>query len=249
MATVGSNEGNRVHSIRKRKHYMEHTGTIRDLGTENDERNIQQSKTEGIMPERHPIHVAAGRKACTGSPQSGSLPPKVLPGLLDHFIDLAFILDKPLRNPSFVTVLQLDEPIAAFAAPGHPLTERHAVSIADLSGMSFILTGKDCCYRKQLESILAQAGVTPKIVLETGSIQVLKQMAVSGLGICVLPVSAVSREIRCGQLVPIRCSLPFDMQSQLILHKDKWRSEYLEAFLRCAGNLYAPGTAAESDIP
>lgn len=167
--------------------------------------------------------------------------------LLDNSIDLAFILDRPIRNPSFAAALQLDEPIAVFAPPGYPLAQKQAVSIADFHSMPFVLTGKDCCYRKQFESMLAQADVTPKIVLETGSIQVLKQMAVSGLGVCVLPVSAVSQELQNGQLVQIHCTLPFDIQSQLILHKDKWHSEYLEAFLHCTGSLYAQSTAAKPD--
>lgn len=158
------------------------------------------------------------------------------PLLLSGSIDLALILDTAFHHPSLTTALQMNEPISAFAAPGHPLIKKNTVSPAEFAGMPLLLTGKGCAYRKVFEGTLLEAGVSPKIVLETGSIQVLIQMARSGLGICVLPVSAVSEELRNGGLLPISCRLQFDVMFQLIYHKDKWMPEHLKDFIETVKN-------------
>jgi len=44
------------------------------------------------------------------------------------------------------------------------------------------------------EKDLLDASITPKIVLETSSLEVIKQAVLSGLGICVLPQFSVQKE-------------------------------------------------------
>lgn len=160
--------------------------------------------------------------------------------LESNAIDIAFVLDTLVSSPVLTNVLQIDETISAFAAPGHPLVQKERVSITDFSGQLLILTGKGCRYRKCFEHDLTKAGVTPKIVLETGSIQVIRQTAVSGLGICVLPLSAVRQELDCGQLARINYDMDYGIQSQLIYHKDKWLSQGLKSFIDIIGETYRP---------
>ena len=149
----------------------------------------------------------------------------------DNSIDIAFTLDIPIQNPNIITTLKIEEPVHMWALPSHPLINKKHVSIHDLQDLPLILTSKSCCYRKQFERELNEASITPKILLETGSLQVIKQTVLSGLGACILPQLAVQKELSHNELVQINCPVHFNIVSQLIYHKDKWLSDALKDFI------------------
>lgn len=151
--------------------------------------------------------------------------------LANNSIDIAFLLGTPVCNSSFITELQIDEAIGAFSKPDHLLAQKSKVSITDFADVPLILTSKQCCYRKKFDKDLSEAGIPPKIVLETSSVQVIKQAALSGLGVCVLPVLAVREEINNGKLVMINYDMKYGIMTQLIYHKDKWISKCLKDFV------------------
>ncbi|MFT3986004.1 MAG: LysR family transcriptional regulator [Lachnospiraceae bacterium] len=154
-----------------------------------------------------------------------------IPLLTNNTIDIAFTLDVPINNSSIDTALQIDETICAFSIPENPLAQKPAVSIEDFFNVPFILTGRDCCYRKMFEKDLLDASITPKIVLETSSLQVIKQTVLSGLGICVLPQLSVQKELDNHELVKLNYATNYKLASQLIYHKNKWISENLKDFI------------------
>ncbi len=156
------------------------------------------------------------------------------PLLADNTIDLAFTLDQQLNNPYLYSVYQKEEPVCICCTPQHPLAQKPNVSVSDFSDCRFILTGKGCCYRKRFEQDLAEADVVPSIVLETGSLQVIKQVALSGLGLCVLPQGVVQKELDQNELVRISYDTDYHIVSQLIHHKDKWISPNIKDFLETA---------------
>src|SRR5207244_11793399 len=70
----------------------------------------------------------------------------------------------------------------------------------DLSGQHLLLTEEGCAYRKKFERILNARGVRPHAVGEFASIEAIKQCALLGMGIALLPEVALAREIRSGAL-------------------------------------------------
>ncbi len=154
-----------------------------------------------------------------------------IPLLTNNTIDIAFTLDVSINNPSINTALRIDETICAFSIPENPLAQKPAVSIEDFFNVPFILTGRDCCYRKMFEKDLLDASIIPKIVLETSSLQVIKQTVLSGLGICVLPQLSVQKELDNHELVKLNYTTNYKLASQLIYHKNKWISENLKDFI------------------
>jgi DNA-binding transcriptional LysR family regulator len=154
--------------------------------------------------------------------------------LSDNTIDIAYVLDTPISHSSIETALKINETICAFSAPEQPLAKKSNVSISDFANQRLILTGKDCCYRKMFERDLSEFSITPKIVLETSSLQVIKQAVLSGLGICVLPQLAVQKELDKKELVKINYDTDYKIESQLIYHKDKWISQNLSNFIKLA---------------
>ncbi|WP_054791611.1 LysR family transcriptional regulator [Lacrimispora sphenoides] len=162
-----------------------------------------------------------------------------MPLLTNNTIDIAFTLDVPISNSSIITELQIDETICAFSVPEYPLAKREEVMIEDFSGIPLILTGRGCCYRKMFEKALTEASITPKVVLETSSLQVIKQTVLSGLGVCVLPQLSVQKELESGELVPLNYMTNYKIASQLIYHRDKWISKSLKDFIATAKKVSA----------
>ena len=154
-----------------------------------------------------------------------------IPLLTDNTIDIAFTMDHPITDKSTTSLLKIDESICVLSTPEHPLALKKIVSIQDFADIPMILTGHGCCYRNMFEKDLSMFNISPKIVLETGSIHVIKQTAMSGLGICILPELAVQKELGNRSLVRLAYNTNYNIVSQLICHKDKWISPNLCDFI------------------
>ena len=129
--------------------------------------------------------------------------------------------------------------MALLAAPGSPLALRgEPLQPADLAGMVLILTEPGCTYRESLLRELAESGITPASMLDSSSVQVMKQLAAGGFGVTYLPKVAAMDEMLDGRLV----ELPFanhsaDLAKQVVRvvrHKDKWVSPAMRAFIDLA---------------
>lgn len=154
-----------------------------------------------------------------------------LPLLSNRSIDIAFTLDKHISDQAILTAMEMETPIGLFAYPNHPLAHKKNVKIQEFNEIPFILTGRGCCYRGMFEQELSAHGVSPKVVLETSSIQTIKESAKSGLGLCLLPEIAVTQELAQGDLVKINYHPNCSIFVQLIYHKDKWVSPSMKNFI------------------
>lgn len=154
-----------------------------------------------------------------------------LPLLSGHSVDIALTLDKRISDPAILTLVEMEAPICILAHPGHPLACRKPVEIREFNEMPFIFTGRGCCYRGAFEQQLSAQGISPQVVLETSSIQVIKESAKSGLGLCLLPELAITQELAKGDLVKIDYQPHCNIYVQLICHKDKWISPSMKHFI------------------
>lgn len=152
--------------------------------------------------------------------------------LHDNTIDVAFFLDQKVDHPDFVTLQATPEPMVLLAPPDHPLTKKTQVVPADLAEETLILTEAGCRYRAAFENILSHEGIRPRSIMETGSVQAIKQLTISGIGITLLPKVAVEDELSEGQLQTLQWSGPeINMMTQVVIHKNKWLSAPLKVFL------------------
>lgn len=153
----------------------------------------------------------------------------------DGSVDLAFVLEEPIAAPALYAESLLPEPIHLVASPAHPLAQQSGVSPIDLDGETLLMTEAGCAYRVQFQHQLSVAGVQPTNMLEFGSIEALKQCAMVGMGIAVLPAIAVARELSQKKLVVLPWSgKPICLTMQMIRHKQKWLSPALQAFIQVA---------------
>lgn len=154
-----------------------------------------------------------------------------VPNLTENAVDLAFSIGDRIENGSIQAAKEISEPISILAAPNHPLAVSEHITLRDFEAQAFILTGQGCCYRGAFEKDLMKENIKVKMVLETDSIQAIKQIAMSGLGICVLPDIAVTEEVAAKRLIPIAYQQDYRIVSQILYHKSKWLSPLLSDFI------------------
>lgn len=152
--------------------------------------------------------------------------------LTDNEIDLAFTIGNPIAHSSIISLHKRSEKILILSDTAHSLTSKKRLEIHDFANQTFILTGSGCNYRAAFEHDMHSNGVPYQIALETGSVQAIKEMAVSGLGLCVLPQLAVQKELEANLLCALPYSNSYSIYSQLFCHNSKWISPYLSDFIK-----------------
>ena len=115
----------------------------------------------------------------------------------------AIIIALPFTEPEVVTLPLYDEPFVVLLPANHPLARKDALTAEELAQEQLLLLGPGHCFRDQvLESCppLVAAVTTrattansgPSLVTEGSSLETIRHMVASGLGITVLPLSAAT---------------------------------------------------------
>ena len=95
----------------------------------------------------------------------------------------------PFDEPGIETRAVYDEPFFVAVPKGHPWETRKRVTSEELSKESLLLLGEGHCFRDQ---VLEFCHTTRTRAIEGGSLETIRQMVASGVGITVLPGTSVS---------------------------------------------------------
>lgn len=110
----------------------------------------------------------------------------------------------------------------------------------NLAGATILLTRVDCSYRKISEAILDQEEVRSYNRLDFSGVEVMKRCVMEGVGISVLPESAVEEETACGRLVVLPWAEgAIEVAVLMIRHRDRWISPSLKAFMETTREVMA----------
>ena len=109
-------------------------------------------------------------------------------------------LTRALSHPDVEAVPVYSDRLLLAAAAGHPLTKQEDLPLTELAGETLILFGRSSSFRELALAIFRQAGVLPASVIELDNIEAAKKMVERGLGIALLPASAVAAELAAGAL-------------------------------------------------
>ncbi len=108
-------------------------------------------------------------------------------------------LMRSLGHPEVEAVPVYSDTLLLVVSPGHRLAGRN-VRLADLGGEPLVLFGRSSSYRDFTEAVFRQAGVMPDSVLELDNIEAAKKMVEHGIGISLVPDSAVMADLNNGVL-------------------------------------------------
>ena len=117
----------------------------------------------------------------------------LLAAVLDGALDLALVGIGAERIPPGLDHRVLDENrLVAVVAHGHRLAERQQIDLAELRGEELIWFSRGTGLRTAVEAACARAGMTPEPRLEIGMIGEMVRLAAHGLGVAIVPASAVA---------------------------------------------------------
>jgi aminoethylphosphonate catabolism LysR family transcriptional regulator len=106
----------------------------------------------------------------------------VLEALVDYRTDVA-VLAQFTDDPRFHSVPYSRHPIVVFMHRSHRLARRKSIRIAELQGEGMILREEGSTTRKALDDALRKARVTPRVVMEIGSREAIREAVIMGVGI------------------------------------------------------------------
>jgi LysR family hydrogen peroxide-inducible transcriptional activator len=108
-------------------------------------------------------------------------------------LDLA-ILALPIDEPGLVSQSVYDEQFRVLVPVSHPWAKEKAIDAPDLLDAQLLMLGAGNCFRDQVMDLCATAsresGISPH-VLEGSSLETIRHMVASGVGVTVMPAAAV----------------------------------------------------------
>lgn len=121
------------------------------------------------------------------------------------------IIALPFSEPDVVTQPLFDEPFVVLMPHNHPLAEKTEIDPADLSDQKMLLLGEGHCFRDQvlttcpnLQHSGEESSSNVRTAAEGSSLETLRHMVASGLGITILPLSAAISNIYSSNLLVTR---------------------------------------------
>ncbi|MCX8086102.1 MAG: LysR substrate-binding domain-containing protein [Rhodocyclaceae bacterium] len=115
---------------------------------------------------------------------------KLIESLKSSELDVA-VLALPLAEPGLVAQPVYDEFFRVLVPAAHPWAKLESIAPAQLTEEPLLMLGRGNCFRDQVLDLCSQAGAGGPQVLEGSSLETIRLMVASGVGITVMPASAV----------------------------------------------------------
>lgn len=117
---------------------------------------------------------------------------RLVAGILAGTVDLG-VVSYGTREPAGLrTRTVIDQAVVAAVAPGDPLAAARSVSLAALGERALIALPRGTGLRRIVEEAFAAEGIEPHVAFEAAEPYVLAQLAAKGMGVALLPESAVA---------------------------------------------------------
>jgi DNA-binding transcriptional LysR family regulator len=123
---------------------------------------------------------------------------QVLQMVLREEVDVGIV--RELRNPDVVSVPLYEDELVLVVEPGHRFAEQGAIELAEISNEHLVLFDRTSSYHELTSTLFREAGVVPRGVMEVDAIDAAKKMVEHGLGVALLPYTAVVAELGDGRL-------------------------------------------------
>ncbi|MDK9724120.1 MAG: LysR substrate-binding domain-containing protein [Sterolibacteriaceae bacterium MAG5] len=115
---------------------------------------------------------------------------RLLESLKRGDLDVA-VLALPIEEPGLVAQPVYDEAFRVLVPVGHAWARQKAIDPAHLLDEPLLMLGRGNCFRDQVLDLCTQAGHGGPQVLEGSSLETIRHMVASGVGITVMPATAV----------------------------------------------------------
>lgn len=196
---------------------------------------------------------------------SSSIATYVLPGLLRRFrqerprvhVHLSSgvteeVMDKLIAGEIHLAVTRLtqhpevdslhlyNDDLALVVAPEHPFARRGRATLAEVGKEPFLFFERNSTYHSLIYSMFLRAGVVPESVMELDLMEATKYMVEAGLGVSILPVVSIKREVENRTLVVVDLNMEQPAQREVGVHVLRGRilAPPIKDFLRLLASEY-----------
>jgi DNA-binding transcriptional LysR family regulator len=168
----------------------------------------------------------------------------VLPGLLERFVaahprvevsvrtghsedvlelvlrdEVQIGLGRAIRHPDIELRPFHTEELVLVCAPGHPFTRRDSVAMSEVANEKLIMFDRTSSYYEITQGAFLSAGVKLRGLMELDSIEAAKKMVERGLGVALLPGTAVEREVQGKMLRAVPMSDAPPMHNSIVAYR------------------------------
>ncbi|MEJ2061656.1 MAG: LysR substrate-binding domain-containing protein, partial [Gammaproteobacteria bacterium] len=122
----------------------------------------------------------------------------------------AILVSLPFEEPGVVTLAVYEEPFVALLPAAHPLARDEEISLPGLTEENLLLLGSGHCFRDQLLEACPECGRSVSgdesrpAALVGSSLETIRHMVASGLGVTVVPCTAAGAEHYAQRLLVVR---------------------------------------------
>ncbi|CAI8940318.1 LysR family transcriptional regulator [Methylocaldum szegediense] len=159
----------------------------------------------------------------------------LLQQLDDNEADIV-LMGQPPEDQDLVAEAFMVNPLVMVAAANHPLAGKKSIPLSELSQETFLMREKGSGTRDAVERFLAEKGVQISASMEMNTNSAIKQGVEEGLGLGIVSIHTVERELEDGRIVVLDVeSFPI-MRQWYIVHRAGKRlsavAREFEAFVR-----------------
>ncbi len=164
---------------------------------------------------------------------------QVLSMLLSDEVQVGLV--RSLTHPDVETVHLYDDEIVLVAYPSHNFAEERRATVEEAASQPIILFDRGSSYYGLIHNFFRQAGVVPNVSMELDSLEATKRMVEEGLGIALLPLVTIQRELEAGELVRVDLvdAAPIKRPISLIYRRHRKRPRTVQAFIDTLAEIYA----------
>ena len=150
--------------------------------------------------------------------------------LISNEVDLA-IMGRPPADMDAEAVSFAPHPLVIVSGVDHPMASASRLTVEDLATETLIVRETGSGTRSAMEEFFAEYGVKPRIGMEMGSNEAIKQAVVAGLGISFISQHTLGLELSAGRLAILKVEgTPVMRRWFLVRHKSKRLTPALGAF-------------------
>ena len=156
----------------------------------------------------------------------------IMQRILDREMDLGMVGDHIEEHSSELEMVDFqDDEIVLVAAPTHPVATLNRPTVEQVIELGLVAREEGSATRLSAERHFRQLGLVPKIAVELGSNQAIKQAAMAGGGIGIISQLGITAELKAGMLVVLDVE-GWDCRRSLTLiqPKDRYLSPSQRAF-------------------
>jgi len=145
-----------------------------------------------------------------------------LDALVRDETDIAMTFNAPPR-PDIITICEYVQPLACLVAIDHPLAGESSLLLKDIMNFPLALPDPTFGLRQAIDRAISRLNLKPPIFLNTDSLELIKNMAITARAVAFMPAVMVAGEIAQGTLraIPI-ADIEFESaRTSICVHRDR----------------------------